>query len=228
MVGTRTVTILFCDLVASTERRARLGDDAFDDFTGRVMPALRCAIADSSRGVDLDWMSSARLDRASTGWRSTRPVNKEVSARVVIRSFVRREMPTRPARNNWARAYAALRAWRGAVAASRSIAHRPSCRCRLPGSLLAVVSPQPEHLRSNAVRVGACRVRRGVVLARHAVLLGVRTDTRTHATPTIRDAQRLRVAPPPLRPQSPFQTERFELTSVSCRLARGRGAAFIG
>jgi class 3 adenylate cyclase len=48
MAGTQTVTILFCDLVASTERRARLGDDAFDEFTGRFMAALRRAIADSS------------------------------------------------------------------------------------------------------------------------------------------------------------------------------------
>ena len=51
MVGTRTVTILFCDLVASTERRARLGDDAFDEFTGRFMAALRRAIADSNGEV---------------------------------------------------------------------------------------------------------------------------------------------------------------------------------
>jgi class 3 adenylate cyclase/pimeloyl-ACP methyl ester carboxylesterase len=48
MAGTRTVTILFCDLVASTERRARLGDDAFDEFTGRFMAALRQAIGDSN------------------------------------------------------------------------------------------------------------------------------------------------------------------------------------
>jgi len=37
----RQVTILFCDLVASTERRARLGDDAFDAFTARFMQMLR-------------------------------------------------------------------------------------------------------------------------------------------------------------------------------------------
>lgn len=48
MAGTQTVTILFCDLVASTERRARLGDDAFDEFTVRFMAALRHAIADSN------------------------------------------------------------------------------------------------------------------------------------------------------------------------------------
>jgi len=46
MARTQTVTILFCDLVASTERRARLGDDAFDEFTERFMVALRTAIAE--------------------------------------------------------------------------------------------------------------------------------------------------------------------------------------
>ena len=45
MVTTETVTILFCDLVASTQRRARLGDDSFDAFTVRFMSALRAAIA---------------------------------------------------------------------------------------------------------------------------------------------------------------------------------------
>jgi class 3 adenylate cyclase/pimeloyl-ACP methyl ester carboxylesterase len=47
MASTQTVTILFCDLVASTDRRARLGDDAFDAFTGRFMDALRRAVADN-------------------------------------------------------------------------------------------------------------------------------------------------------------------------------------
>jgi class 3 adenylate cyclase/pimeloyl-ACP methyl ester carboxylesterase len=46
MVQTQTVTILFCDLVASTERRARLGDDAFDEFTARFLAALRGAVAE--------------------------------------------------------------------------------------------------------------------------------------------------------------------------------------
>lgn len=41
---TQAVTILFCDLVASTERRARLGDDAFDVFSARFHVALRDAI----------------------------------------------------------------------------------------------------------------------------------------------------------------------------------------
>jgi class 3 adenylate cyclase len=46
MVRTQTVTILFCDLVASTERRTRLGDDDFDAFTERFVAALRSAIAE--------------------------------------------------------------------------------------------------------------------------------------------------------------------------------------
>ena len=47
MARTQAVTILFCDLVSSTERRARLGDDAFDAFTHRFMGELRAAIADA-------------------------------------------------------------------------------------------------------------------------------------------------------------------------------------
>ncbi|MGO9874589.1 MAG: adenylate/guanylate cyclase domain-containing protein [Acidimicrobiia bacterium] len=46
MARTQVVTILFCDLVASTERRARLGDDAFDEFSRRFMAALAEAIAE--------------------------------------------------------------------------------------------------------------------------------------------------------------------------------------
>jgi class 3 adenylate cyclase/pimeloyl-ACP methyl ester carboxylesterase len=45
VVKTQTVTILFCDLVASTERRARLGDDAFDAFTYQFLSALREVVA---------------------------------------------------------------------------------------------------------------------------------------------------------------------------------------
>jgi class 3 adenylate cyclase len=44
---TQTITIMFCDLVASTERRARLGDDAFDEFAGRLLATLRNAISDA-------------------------------------------------------------------------------------------------------------------------------------------------------------------------------------
>ena len=47
MARTQTVTIMFCDLVASTERRARLGDDAFDEFSGRFMAALRHEISEA-------------------------------------------------------------------------------------------------------------------------------------------------------------------------------------
>lgn len=43
---TTVVTILFCNLVASTERRARLGDDSFDEFSRRYMTALDDAIAE--------------------------------------------------------------------------------------------------------------------------------------------------------------------------------------
>ena len=45
MALTQAVTILFCDLVASTERRARVGDDAFDEFTARFLATLRAANA---------------------------------------------------------------------------------------------------------------------------------------------------------------------------------------
>jgi class 3 adenylate cyclase len=47
MARTQAVTILFCDLVSSTERRARLGDDAFDEFTQRFLGALRTAVRDN-------------------------------------------------------------------------------------------------------------------------------------------------------------------------------------
>jgi len=43
---TRAITILFVDLVASTERRARLGDDRFDEFTVGLMRALRQTVAE--------------------------------------------------------------------------------------------------------------------------------------------------------------------------------------
>jgi class 3 adenylate cyclase len=41
---TQVVTILFCDLVSSTERRARLGDDVYDDFNAGLFVVLRSAI----------------------------------------------------------------------------------------------------------------------------------------------------------------------------------------
>jgi class 3 adenylate cyclase/pimeloyl-ACP methyl ester carboxylesterase len=43
---TRAITILFVDLVASTARRARMGDDHFDQFTARFLAALRSAISE--------------------------------------------------------------------------------------------------------------------------------------------------------------------------------------
>jgi class 3 adenylate cyclase/pimeloyl-ACP methyl ester carboxylesterase len=48
MARTQVVTILFCDLVASTERRARLGDDAFDEFTRQFRATLDDAIAQNN------------------------------------------------------------------------------------------------------------------------------------------------------------------------------------
>jgi class 3 adenylate cyclase len=47
MARTQSVTIMFCDLVASTERRARLGDDAYDEFSARLFVVLRRTIADA-------------------------------------------------------------------------------------------------------------------------------------------------------------------------------------
>ena len=40
------MTIMFCDLVASTERRARMGDDAFDEFNARFLTAIRETLAE--------------------------------------------------------------------------------------------------------------------------------------------------------------------------------------
>ena len=48
MARTLIVTILFCDLVASTERRARLGDDAFDEFSARYIAALDQTITENN------------------------------------------------------------------------------------------------------------------------------------------------------------------------------------
>jgi class 3 adenylate cyclase len=48
MARTLVVTILFVDLVASTERRARLGDDAFDEFSRRYLAALEEAIVENN------------------------------------------------------------------------------------------------------------------------------------------------------------------------------------
>jgi class 3 adenylate cyclase len=40
---TATITVLFCDLVASTERHQHLGDDAADDFRRLLFATLRSA-----------------------------------------------------------------------------------------------------------------------------------------------------------------------------------------
>jgi class 3 adenylate cyclase len=45
--ATRTVTVLLCDLVGSTARQARLGDEAFDEFRRRFFSALSEAVATS-------------------------------------------------------------------------------------------------------------------------------------------------------------------------------------
>src|SRR5580765_587184 len=47
MPRTQSVTIMFCDLVASTQRRARLGDDAYDEFSAALFVVLRRAITDA-------------------------------------------------------------------------------------------------------------------------------------------------------------------------------------
>jgi class 3 adenylate cyclase len=44
---TATVSVLFCDLVGSTERQVRMGDDASDEFRRRYFTALREAVARS-------------------------------------------------------------------------------------------------------------------------------------------------------------------------------------
>jgi class 3 adenylate cyclase len=41
MPVTSTVTLLFCDLVSSTERQSRLGDDAADEFLRRMFAVMR-------------------------------------------------------------------------------------------------------------------------------------------------------------------------------------------
>lgn len=52
MSATATVTVLFCDLVGSTERLSRLGDDAGDEFRRRFFAALRAAI-EHHRGIEV-------------------------------------------------------------------------------------------------------------------------------------------------------------------------------
>ena len=48
---TATVTVLFCDLVGSTARQVRLGDDAADEFRGRFFGILTGVVEET--GGDL-------------------------------------------------------------------------------------------------------------------------------------------------------------------------------
>ena len=48
---TATITVLFCDLVASTERHQHLGDDAADDFRRRFFATLNAAAASTHGDV---------------------------------------------------------------------------------------------------------------------------------------------------------------------------------
>src|SRR5215472_14229695 len=51
MSETAFVTVLFCDLVASTERRTLAGDDEADNFRRSFFEALRAAVA-ATGGVE--------------------------------------------------------------------------------------------------------------------------------------------------------------------------------
>ena len=42
---TATVTVLFCDLVGSTERQTRIGDEAADEFRREFFAVLAVAVA---------------------------------------------------------------------------------------------------------------------------------------------------------------------------------------
>ncbi|MDQ1508887.1 MAG: hypothetical protein QOG50_731, partial [Actinomycetota bacterium] len=48
---TATVTVLFCDLVGSTERQARVGDEAADEFRGRFFTALAGVVVETGGEV---------------------------------------------------------------------------------------------------------------------------------------------------------------------------------
>jgi class 3 adenylate cyclase len=48
---TATVTVLFCDLVGSTERQARVGDEAADEFRGRFFAALAGVVVETGGEV---------------------------------------------------------------------------------------------------------------------------------------------------------------------------------
>jgi class 3 adenylate cyclase len=67
MTTTSTATMLFADLVSSTERQSRMGDDASDEFRGRLFGALRHA-AEQSRGDVIKFLGDGLMVvfRAST------------------------------------------------------------------------------------------------------------------------------------------------------------------
>ena len=52
MRNTATVAVLFCDVVGSTERLTRLGDEAGDEFRRRVFAELRRCVVES-RGAEV-------------------------------------------------------------------------------------------------------------------------------------------------------------------------------
>jgi class 3 adenylate cyclase len=67
MTTTSTATMLFADLVSSTERQSRMGDDASDEFRRRLFGALRHA-AEQSRGDVIKYLGDGLMVvfRAST------------------------------------------------------------------------------------------------------------------------------------------------------------------
>jgi class 3 adenylate cyclase len=82
MARTQTVTILFCDLVASTERRAHPGDDAFDECSRRYMTALEDAIEQNNgRSIASNPIRRAVVTLARTAGKCRRAiVNRAVRA----------------------------------------------------------------------------------------------------------------------------------------------------
>jgi len=92
---TATITVLFCDLVASTERQQRLGDDAADGFRRLFLSALYAA-ADATHGDvvksmgDVSWSSFATA--RSTPWHArractTQPCKGDRNPKTYVRVF---------------------------------------------------------------------------------------------------------------------------------------------
>ena len=76
MRNTATVAVLFCDVVGSTERLTRLGDEAGDEFRRRVFAELRRCVVES-RGAEVknlggervgDVVGDATHARVKLGW----------------------------------------------------------------------------------------------------------------------------------------------------------------